>query len=309
MNCWRSRARPEDLVKRATLIRALREFLDQRGLIEVQTPLVTASGVTDPHIESLALARNHGFLRSSPEYCHKRLLAGGFGDLYELGPVFRAGEHGRLHRTEFTLLEWYRLSWGWRELATEVLDLIQHALDRVEQARWAIQWLDWCESFERAGLPDPLQAGLAEIESVSEELPSDCDRDMRLDYLFATRIQPRLPASTLSVIHGYPASQAALARLDPNDPRKAERFEIFAGDVELANGYHELSDCNEQRRRFEKDRQKRQALGRPDMAADEGLLAALAHGLPDCSGVALGVDRLIMVGLNLADIEQVRPFS
>jgi lysyl-tRNA synthetase class 2 len=296
------------LIARARILSAVRAFLDQRGLIEVTTPVITDSGITDLHIESVALDGARGFLRTSPEYAHKRLLARGLGDLYELGPVFRAGESGRLHRIEFTLLEWYRLGMRWQDLAQETLDLCQQALQGQGHPPWTEHWLDWAACFTAAGLPDPLTADDARIEALTEDLPSDCSRDMRLDWLFSSRIQTGFPEHRLSVVHGYPASQAALARLDPDDLRKAQRFEVFAGPVELANGYQELTDPVEQERRFEADNQARRALGRRPMPIDRSFLAALEEGLPECAGVALGIDRLAMVALGVEDIGRALTF-
>jgi len=300
--------RAQRLIDRARLIRALRDFLDQRGLIEVQTPVITASGVTDVHIESLRLADDLGYLRTSPEYAHKRLLVEGIGDLYELGPVFRAEEAGRMHRVEFTLLEWYRRNGDWRTLAQELLDLCQFALVTVGRNRRTERWRDWSACFTEADLPDPLAASNADIRSITSDLPADCDRDMRLDWLFSTRIQAHFPENALTLVHGYPASQAALAQLDSRDPRKAQRFELFAGPIELANGYQELTDWKEQLARFEGDKQKRRDLGRKEMPVDQLFIEALKIGLPACAGVALGVDRLAMVALQSSDIAQVRTF-
>ncbi len=308
MSDWRSLADPAMLRRRAHLLSAIRTFLDQRGLIEVQTPIITTSGITDLHIESLALADQAGYLRTSPEYGHKRLLASGMTDLYELGPVFRASEQGRLHRTASCLLEWYRRDWSWQQLAAEVTELFDHCLEATGCSPWPVSNLAWRNCFVAAGLPDPLEASISELTDLTEALPPDCDRDMRLDYLFATRIQPDFARQTLTVVHGYPASQAALARLDPNDARIAERFEVFAGPIELANGYRELTDASEQRKRFQRDNQRRKTLGRPQMPLDERLLAALESGLPECAGVAVGVDRLIMAVLDINDIAEVIAF-
>jgi len=304
----RTTARARRLSDRARLIRALRDFLDQRGLIEVQTPLITACGVTDIHIESLALANGLGFLRTSPEYAHKRLLSEGVGDLYELGPVFRAEESGRMHRIEFTLLEWYRRDLDWQTLAQETLDLCQHAFEALGQDRRDEQWRDWSECYLELDLPDPLIASDDDIRRVTTDLPQDCDRDMRLDWLFSTQIQSLFPDRSLTLVHGYPASQAALAKLNDGDPRKAQRFELFAGQIELANGYQELTDWREQRRRFDRDNQNRRRLERPEMPIDQAFIDALKIGLPECAGVALGVDRLAMVTFGQTDIAQVRSF-
>jgi lysyl-tRNA synthetase class 2 len=298
-------SRKQRLTDRAKLIRALREFLDDRGLIEVQTPLITPAGVTDVHIESVRLAADLGWLRTSPEYAHKRLLVEGIGDLYELGPVFRAEESGRMHRMEFTLLEWYRTALDWRSLAQETLDLCQFALAALGHAPREERWRDWSDCFLESNLPDPLSASDDDIRRLTQDLPADCDRDMRLDWLFSTRIQAAFPEAALTVVHGYPASQAALSRLDQVDPRKAQRFEVFAGSIELANGYQELTDWQEQLHRFEQDNRKRRELGRSEMPVDRAFIDALKAGLPDCAGVALGVDRLVMVALQENDISRV----
>lgn len=302
---WRPRPSQQAIRARAQLLACIRAFFAERDVLEVQTPLLTRYGITDPHIDSLALTDGH-YLRTSPEYAHKRLLAAGFGDVYELGPVFRAGEHGRRHRPQFTLLEWYRLGFDWRALAEEVVALIQFC----QPARpWRVKWLAWRDSFSALDGYDPLVDEEKTLISMTPSLPDDCDRDMRLDYLLATEVQSRFPADQLTILHHYPASQAALARLAPDDPRLACRFEVFAGPLELANGYHELLDTSEQKRRFENDNRYRQRLDKPTMPIDQELLDALASGLPDCSGVALGVDRLLMAILNQPDIAQVCLFQ
>lgn len=305
MTDWRPRASVEALQQRGQLLARIRSFFAERGVIEVNTPLITRSGITDVHIESVALA-NGSFLRTSPEYQHKRLLAAGFPDLYELGPVFRAEEHGRFHRTEFWLLEWYRLAYSWEALAEEVIALIAHCVDH---RPLSIRYLAWPEAFDQFDGLDPLEPDRDRLRELTAALPDDCDHDMRLDYLFATTIQPRFPADGITVVHDYPASQAALARLKPEDPRVAERFEVFVGPVELANGYRELTATGEQGLRFQRDNARRKALGRLDMPVDDCFLAALAHGLPECSGVALGVDRLLMILLGCDDIAQVIAFD
>ena len=288
----------------AQCVDRIRQFFAQRGVLEVMTPLVTGAGVTDVHIESLRLADGR-FLRTSPEYVHKRLLAAGVGDLYELGPVFRAGEHGRRHREEFLMLEWYRIGWEWSALAAEVLELVR---ELTSAQRWTERHIAWrALMLEHAGL-DPQHATDQDLRTAAADAPENLDRPELLDWLFATRIQPGLPADQLTVVHDFPACQAALARLKPGEPQWAERFEIFAGNLELANGYRELTDPAEQRRRFEADNRRRNLLGRSPMAVDRPLLAALEAGLPECSGVALGVDRLMMISQSASDIADVRLF-
>jgi lysyl-tRNA synthetase class 2 len=307
MSDWRPSGGFDALRARARITRTVRDFFDERGVTEVSTPLLTASGVTDIHIESVATASPSGWLRTSPEYAHKRLLAAGFGDLYELGPVFRRGEAGRHHQPEFTLLEWYRVGWGWRQLAGEVVDLIDACLPTTDGAR-PIRWISWSDCFEEALGLDAPGADAASLAERADDAPAGLDRNALLDWLFATRIQPCFPASGVTVVYDYPAEQAALARLRADDARFAERFEVFVGPLELANGYHELCDADEQRSRFERDNRARAARGQPVMPVDEAILAALDAGLPDCSGVALGLDRLVMAALGRSSIDEVVSF-
>ncbi|HKL52262.1 MAG TPA: EF-P lysine aminoacylase EpmA [Wenzhouxiangellaceae bacterium] len=294
----------ERLRARAGIIGRIRGFFVARGVLEVHTPVITDSGVTDLHIESLALADGR-FLRTSPEYAHKRLLAAGSGDLFELGPVFRAAEHGRQHREEFTLLEWYRVDWEWRALATEVLELIGHVMPR---HRWTREFVTWRELLLRETGIDLDTATETELRDAAPDAPRGLARPEILDWLFATRLQPALPSDRLTVVHDFPACQAALARLKPGQPQWAERFEIFAGALELANGYRELTDPAEQQRRFDRDNLRRSTMGRKTMPIDRALIEAMERGLPDCSGVALGVDRLMMVALAVDDIGRTQVF-
>ncbi|MEE4638447.1 MAG: EF-P lysine aminoacylase EpmA [Wenzhouxiangella sp.] len=308
MSEWRPSASLDQLRMRAATLARIRTFMAERATTEVSTPVITSAGVTEPQIESLSLAQPGGYLRTSPEYYHKRLLSAGLGDLYEIGPVFRAAEHGRLHRQEFTLLEWYRVDQDWQQLASETQALISACSDAYRIA-WQSRQVSWQALFQECLGFDPLTDPAAPRQLTRNELPADCDNDMRLDYLFSERIQCEFPEGQLTVVHGYPAWQAALARLDPADPRLACRFEVFAGPLELANGYQELTDAHEQRARFERDNARRARLGRPTMPLDEALLAALAHGMPSCSGVALGLERLLMAISGARGIQQVMAFA
>ncbi|HLR87930.1 MAG TPA: EF-P lysine aminoacylase EpmA [Wenzhouxiangella sp.] len=305
---WRPSAGAEAIRQRARLLAGMRRFFAERNVIEVQTPILTPCGVTDVHIDSMATRRPETWLRTSPEYFHKRLLAAGSGDIYELGQVFRRDEAGRFHQPEFTLLEWYRVGWDWRRLAAETVDLIRLCLpdNRVDEP---VQWRPWRQCFiDDLGI-DGLLAGRDELAALADDAPDGLERDALLDWLFATRIQPALGARTITVVYDYPASQAALARLRPDDPRVAERFEVFVGATELANGYRELLAADIQRRRFERDNRIRRQRGQPAMPVDEHLLAALAAGMPECSGVALGVDRLLMLALGARAIDEVVSFA
>lgn len=298
-------ATPDMLRARAGIVDAIRGFFSARDVLEVLTPTITGAGVTDLHIESMALADGR-YLRTSPEYAHKRLLAAGAGDIYELGPVFRAGENGRFHRDEFLLLEWYRSGWEWRALADEVVELVAHVAAGQD---WTTEFVAWEALLARETGIDFATATEADLRVAAPGAPDDLDLPELLDWLFATQLQPALPDGCLSVVHDFPACQAALARLKPGQPRWAERFEVFAGPVELANGYRELTDPIEQRHRFDEDNRRRLAMGRKPMPVDHALIAALESGLPECSGVALGVDRLMMAALALDDIARTRPID
>jgi lysyl-tRNA synthetase class 2 len=289
---------------RARLYALIREFFAARRVLEVETPMLSGAANTDPNIESFrtefsghvdAGARTR-WLRTSPEYPLKRLLAAGVGDCYELGRVFRNGEAGPRHNPEFTLLEWYRIGWDQRRLAGEVVELVQAALALVGRVA-RVEVLEYAALFARELGVDAHHASDLELRAAlggQQVDPAGLTRDDWLDLLLSHRIQPRLPPGQITVLHDYPASQCALARVVPGDPPLAARFEVYLGSVELANGYHELNDAREQRRRFIADNHRRQARGQARLPMDENLLAVL-DALPDCAGVALGVDRLLLV--------------
>ena len=288
---------------RAELYRLLRAFFFERGVLEVETPILSAAGNTEPNIQSFTTTfRGHvdagtpeRWLRTSPEYPLKRLLAAGVGDCYELGRVFRNGEAGGRHNPEFTMLEWYRVGWDHGRLAREVEDLVQAALALVGR-RAEVRVCSYRELFlDKLGL-DPLTAALDALRQALGESsvdPEGLTRDDWLDLLITHRLQPDFPRDRITVIHDYPASQCALARIRYDDPPVAERFELYLGPHELANGYHELNDAAEQRARFERDNVVRRARGLREVTIDANLLAVL-DAMPDCAGVALGVERLLM---------------
>lgn len=322
---WRPTASIDTLRLRAAALQAVRDFFAARGVLEVETPLLVRHAVSDPQLANLpsALGVRPGlpyFLHTSPEYHMKRLLAAGAPDIYQLGKVFRDGELGRRHRPEFTLVEWYRHGQGFDACIDETCELIAGVGRQLGRGIPAPQRLSYREVFlEHAGL-DPLEASLPEIRhraqalvpgGVSASLANGLGerRPAWLDLLLVQVVEPALRTEGLVAVEHYPAAQASLARLHPDDPRVAERFEVYLDGMELANGYHELSDAGEQRRRFADDRAERRLLGLPDVEPDELLLAALDAGLPDCCGVALGFDRLLMACLGLADIAAVLAFS
>jgi lysyl-tRNA synthetase class 2 len=288
---------------RARLNAGIRAFFAQRGVLEVETPILSAAGNTEPNIDSFtttfsghatAGARQR-WLRTSPEYPLKRLLAAGLGDCYELGRVFRNGEAGGRHNPEFTMLEWYRVGWDHHRLVDETVALVQQLLALVgRQAN--VQTYTYRELYVHYAGVDPFAASDAQLQAPLAGVAINGDglgRDDWLDLLMTHRIQPVLAADVLTVVHDWPASQAALARVRAGDPPLAERFELYLGQYEVANGYHELNDAAEQRARFVRDHAVRQDRGTVLPPIDEPLLACLDR-LPDCAGVAVGVDRLLM---------------
>ncbi|MGD8712519.1 MAG: EF-P lysine aminoacylase EpmA [Thiohalophilus sp.] len=310
---WRPGADSTVMQRRARMLQQLRAFFEQRGVIEVETPILNRHTVTDVHIDSLAV-EYHGWLQTSPEYPMKRLLASGSGDIYQICRVFRAGEAGHQHNPEFSMLEWYRLGFDQHDLMREVDELVRAVLDDLSLGPTVK--LSYRQLFHDYLDMDPLHSSIEEMQQVAAQhninlvADEELERDDWLDLLLSHSIQPRLPNDRPVLVHDFPASQGALARLHEVDGETvACRFELYLQGMELANGYHELLDAVEQRQRFELDRQRRIAQGRPAPAIDEKFLAALEYGLPDCAGVALGLDRLLMIATGLDDIRQVLSFS
>lgn len=291
------------LRQRAALNALIRTFFAERDVLEVETPILSAAGNTEPNIDSFQ-TRFSGhvdagsaerWLRTSPEYPLKRLLAAGVGDCYELGRVFRNGEAGGRHNPEFTMLEWYRVGWDHHRLIEETAALVRDALGLVQRTA-TLQVIDYRRLYQQQLGVDPFEASLAQLQAPLAGVHIDADgltRDDWLDLLMTHCIQPHFDDDRMTVVHDWPASQAALARVRPGTPPLAERFELYLGPVELANGYHELNDAAEQRARFERDHATRRARGDVLPPLDEALLAALPT-LPPCAGVAVGVDRLLM---------------
>lgn len=299
---------------RAALNRLIREFFDARGVLEVETPILSRAGNSDPAIDSW-IARPAErpdqpprWLRTSPEFPMKRLLAAGVGDCYELGRVFRAGESGRRHSPEFTMLEWYRIGWDHLRLADEVVELVEASLALFERAV-TVHRVSYRSLFRDALGLDPFVADDSELDAALGpfDVRGGLDRDDRLNLLLTHAIEPGFAADGITVVHGFPPSQAALSRIAPDSDGmpEARRFEVYLGTVELANGYHELADSDEQRARFEADLSRRRREGRAQPPLDEALIGALASGLPDCAGVALGIDRLLMAMLGTDRIGDV----
>lgn len=309
MSDWWPSIKVEALRARAELYGRIRAFFAARGYLEVDVPLLGRGGTTDPAIESF---RSHYgdedlYLQTSPEFFMKRLLAAGSGPIYALGKVFRRGEQGRFHNPEFTLLEWYRPGFDDHRLMTEVGELLGELLGA------PVAKISYRQVFQDKLKVDPHRASLAELKALARqrlEITWDDDiRDVWLDLLFSHLIQPQLQ-DKITFVHDYPASQAALARIteDASGQPVARRFEAFYQGTELVNGYWELTDAEEQARRFGVDNERRRVSGQPEVHPDLKLIEALASGLPDCAGVALGVDRLLMLITGAKHLEEVMAF-
>jgi lysyl-tRNA synthetase class 2 len=309
---WRPSAAVETLKLRASLLADIRRFFAERGVLEVETPALARAGASDPHIASMAAdcsAAGRLYLQTSPEFAMKRLLAGGSGPVYQICRAFRDGERGALHNPEFTLLEWYRPGFDHHGLMDELDALVGHVLGPGPAAA-RVTYRDAFVS--RIGV-DPfaedsgaLRARTRRAGLVLDDVEG-ADRDTLLEFLFSHAVQPALGDGRVFV-HDYPASQAALARVREGEWPVAERFELFVNGVEIANGYHELADADEQRARFADDDRVRADRDLERMPVDESLLAALEHGLPDCAGVAVGLDRLFMIAAGETSIDAVMAF-
>jgi lysyl-tRNA synthetase class 2 len=315
MRDWRPSAALENLKLRARILAEIRAFFSARDVLEVETPLLSAAAATDPHLDSfrtryLGPHAPHGrdcYLQTSPEFAMKRLLAAGSGPIFQICKAFRNGEAGRMHNPEFTMLEWYRPGFDHHALMDEVEALVDALLATGPGRR-----LTYRELFlEHAGV-DPFAIDAAQARDCLQAhgIQATLDEsapDEWLTLILTHVIEPRMGKGALFV-YDFPASQAMLARLSPGVPPLAQRFELYVDGVELANGFHELNDAEEQRRRFEQELRQRHGQGLAALPLDEALIEALAHGLPDCAGVALGVDRLLMLAAGVGAIADVLSF-
>jgi elongation factor P--(R)-beta-lysine ligase len=313
---WRPAPALSALQCRAVLLHAAREFFARHRVLEVETPILSAAAVSDPQIESLS-TRIAGvaapfYLCTSPEYAMKRLLAAGSGDIYQICKVFRDAERGRWHNPEFTLIEWYRLGFDDAHLMAEVEALIGEMLAPYRRLAPA-EHLTYASALRHHAGVDLYGASDAELMESAQRHGIVCraelDRDARLDLLMGLVVAPRLGLERPCFIVDYPASQAALARIRPGVPPVAARFELFLDGVELANGFHELIDGGEQRARFTQELRTRGERGQVQPPLDERMLAALAAGLPDCAGVALGFDRLAALAIGAPRLADAMAFT
>ena len=295
---------------RAEMLARVRHFFAERKVLEVDTPLLSHAAPIATHIEIMTIGFQNGkkgYLHSSPEYAMKRLIAQGSGDIYQLSHVFREGEIGQRHNPEFTMIEWYRVGMLYDDLIQETLDLIRLFILETSATTYT-----YAEAFEKFGGLDYRTASATDLQKIAAEhnLSHDptWDKETFLHFLMGFLIEPQFKG--LCVLKEYPASQAALAQtLTKNGDPIAERFEVYYNGMELANGFHELTDPIEQRRRFVEDNHERTRRGKPLLPIDENFLTALESGLPDCCGVAVGFDRLLMLQQHKTSIEDVLPFS
>ena len=307
------------LAARAQLLARIRAYFAHAGVLEVETPILSQAATTDARLHSLqtALGAQPRYLHTSPELPMKRLLAAGSGSIYQICKVFRADEQGRRHNPEFTLLEWYRVGWDYRELMTDVGALVGSCINAGIGDALPLQapeFLRYREAFKHHAGIDPMHASArdfaacAQAHAIHAPPLGDSDIDAWRDLILTHVIEPRLGRQRLSFIYDYPATQAALARVRPDTPPVAERFEAYLNGMELANGFQELTDARAQAARFAHDNAARGALGLAPMPVDARFIAALASGLPDCAGVALGVDRLLMAMTRADCIDAVLAF-
>lgn len=303
------------LKDRAQMFAKVRAFFSERNVMEVDVPIMGRGAPIDAHIDVMAIALKageHGFLHTSPEYAMKRLLSLGSGDIYQMSHVFRDGEFGRLHNPEFTMVEWYRVGMTYDTLIEETLDFIRLFLGKIPS--YSISYRD---AFRQFASIDYVTATPAALVACAHQhkvhLPPDAihwDKDTLLNFLIGFIVEPHLGKESLTVLRDYPATQSALAQTSiREDEAIAERFEIYFRGVELANGFHELSDPEEQRRRFEEENQHRLRLGKNTLPVDENFLKALHHGLPDCCGVAVGFDRLMLLRHGKDNLDSILPFN
>lgn len=313
---WQPVATVEAIRLRAELLTRIREYFAREGVLEVETPILSVAGTTDPAIESFLVADSSStprYLHTSPEFPMKRLLAAGLGSIFQLCKVFRKAESGRLHNTEFTLLEWYRVAYDHVDLMDDVERLIQFLLPQQAATLTANHWTYRDLFLEFAGFdpfttsPEEIAVILKNEHGVEAAGLGNEQLDAWLDLAMTHVIEPHMDDG-LIFVRDYPASQASLARLQAGSFTTAARFEVYLNGIELANGFYELTDAGELAERFNQDNQVREQQGQSPVTIDSRLLTAMEHGLPDCAGVALGVDRLLMIAVGAGSIKEVIAF-
>jgi lysyl-tRNA synthetase class 2 len=315
---WQPTASRDKIRLRARLLHDIRAFFEQRGVLEVETPLLSTSPSTDPHLSSFSVRyrQRELYLNTSPEYCMKRLLAAHGDAIYQICKSFRDDELGPMHNPEFTMLEWYRPDFDMFALMDELGELVQMLTRNNDFADNTIQMISYAEAFRQAAGINPHVTTAEECRrcarqhGIEQPVGLEDNVDEWLDWLLTQLVMPAFRTDGFTYLYDYPRTQSALAKLYKNQSgyTVAARFELFYGEMELANGFDELRDAGEQRQRFESENLLRQAAGQPPSIIDEYLLAALEQGLPPCSGVALGLDRLLMLFSGTETLEQVLAF-
>ncbi|MZI92282.1 elongation factor P--(R)-beta-lysine ligase [Vibrio sp. CAIM 722] len=314
---WKPTASIEKLKHRSKVLHSIRCFFAEREVLEVETPAMSHATVTDIHLQTFTtqfVGPGYAdgrtlYLMTSPEFHMKRLLAAGSGSIYQIGKAFRNEENGRFHNPEFSMLEWYRVGFNHYQLMDEMDDLLQLVLNVGRAERFTYQ-----QAFQMHLGVCPLEDSMAELKQAASQLglsdiaDAEEDRDTLLQLLFSVGVEGNIGQTVPAFVYDFPASQAALAKINGQDPRVADRFEVYFKGIELANGFHELDNAQEQLLRFEQDNKKRLQMGLTSQPIDYHLIAALEAGLPACAGVALGIDRLIMLALGEDHIDKVTAF-
>lgn len=318
---WQPNCSLEMLHLRAQTLEKIRQFFAERSVLEVETPLLGSAIGTDPQLDFFSTdfdwppTKQNLFLQTSPEFAMKRLLAAGSGSIYQICKAFRNGESGRFHNPEFTMLEWYRIGYGLQELMVEVADLMQLLFDGREPFQ-KVEKITYQAVFSQYTGLEPLvfsyddYATYARANGISEAIAiCGLDHASWLDFIFSHDIQPHLGWNSVCMVYGYPVCFSSLARVNEQNDKVTDRVELFIEGVELGNGYYELGDVKEQEIRFDREIAVRRALNRPESVKDSRLLSALESGLPDCSGIAIGLDRILMLLSNSPSIDKVLSFS
>lgn len=306
-------SRIQNLKDRACMLSKVRSFFSLKNILEVDTPILSHSAPIDEHIDimSVNLQGSTGYLHSSPEYAMKRLLSLGIGDIFQLSHVFRLGEVGRFHNPEFTMIEWYRTSLSFEAFIEETVELV-----RLFIGSYPYKYISYRNAFLKYAHIDYLNASVQDLlncassHGINLSSPSSWDLDSLLQLLMGSVIEPNLGKEEITVLWDYPSSQAALAKTEQKGEEKvAKRFELYFQGIELANGYLELTEAKEQKSRFLHSNEKRIMAGKPSLPIDELFLSALEKGFPECCGVAVGFDRLLMLKQNAASLKEILPFS
>lgn len=313
---WKPTATRDTLCARAEMLAKIRSFFATRDVLEVETPTLSKAGATDFQIESItassqALGKESLYLSSSPELPMKRLLAAGYGDIYQISRAFRDKELGRWHQPEFSLLEWYRVGWNDLDLMNEVEDLVKTVLQPIKPSPETLR-ITYREAFLEFldfDIKSDLTALQQKLIKKGFDIPKNLASNEVLDLAFSSAITPQLNKETITFVYDFPQDQAALARIKPGTPPVAARFEMLLGGIELANGFDELTDAIEQKKRFEAEQQRRHTAGYHVPPIDKDFISALSYGLPRCSGVAVGLDRLLAIIAGLNDLSQTMSFA